>query len=57
MWIVDLNARRVQVYRQPAGEIYTAIVDVPGDRECAPQAVADLTVAWRDVFPPDDEPA
>jgi Uma2 family endonuclease len=48
VWLIDLNARVVEVYRQPAGDSYQ-VVTTPN--ELTPLAFPELTLALEDFLP------
>ncbi len=48
-WLVDLAARRLEVYRTPSPAGYRHLREVPPGEQCAPAAVADIVVNVSDL--------
>lgn len=50
VWIVDVEHERVEVYRNPAGESYSAVAVVPRTGGLSPAALPDAHIAAADIL-------
>ena len=50
VWLVDLNRRRVTVYREPSPEGYRQVVHHTRRAVLSPLAFPDLQLRWEDIF-------
>lgn len=50
VWIVDLQRRRVTVYREPTPEGYQQVIPHTRRARLSPLAFPDLQLSWEDIF-------
>ncbi len=50
VWLIDLNGERVEVYRQPSGDVYTVIQIGLRGQKVAPGAFPDLELGVDDIL-------
>lgn len=48
VWLIDLNARVVEVHRQPAGDVYQSVIT---PNVLTPLAFPELTIPLEDILP------
>jgi Uma2 family endonuclease len=51
VWVVNVNARSVHVYRDPHAGAYASSFVVLGDKSVAPLALPEARIALSDMFP------
>ena len=50
LWIVNVEAKQIEVYREPAGSTYTTTLTITDGQTVAPLALPDLTLTWTQLF-------